>query len=167
MPFQWLIPALGTIALGQAEWSPGDHPVLFPSAAGPFSCLVCFEAIFPDLARTDVLRGARWLVNITNDEWFGNSAALYQHAAMAVFRAVECRVPLARCANTGLTLVCDAYGRVVAQAPVFEPTLLVIPLPLPGPAGGYLRFGDWPGLLSGIVVAVAGLVALTGRNRRT
>jgi len=167
MPFQWLIPALGRIELGQAEWTPGDRPVLFPSTAGPFSCLVCFEAIFPDLARTDVRHGARWLVNITNDEWFGNSAALYQHAAMAVFRAVECRVPLARCANTGLTLVADAYGRVVARAPVFEPATLVVPLPRPGRPGGYLALGDWPGLLSGFVVALAGLKALTARVRRT
>jgi apolipoprotein N-acyltransferase len=141
--------------------------VLFPSAAGPFSCLVCFEAIFPDLARTDVRHGARWLVNVTNDEWFGNSAALYQHAAMAVFRAVECRVPLARCANTGLTLMCDACGRVVAQSPVFEPALLVAPLPRPGRPGAYLRFGDWPGFLSGIVVGLGALAALTARNRRT
>ena len=167
MPFQWLIPALGHLELGQAEWTPGDRAVLFPSAAGPFSCLVCFEAIFPDLARADVRHGARWLVNITNDEWFGNSAALSQHAAMAVFRAAECRVPLARCANTGLTLVCDAYGRVVASAPVFEPEVLVVALPRGGPAGPYLRFGDWPGLASGIVVAIAGLKALTARNRRT
>jgi apolipoprotein N-acyltransferase len=167
MPFQRLIPALGRIELGQAEWTPGEHPVLFPSAAGSFSCLVCFEAIFPDLARNDVRHGARWLVNITNDEWFGNSAALYQHAAMAVFRAVECRVPLARCANTGLTLVADSYGRVVARVPVFEPATLVAPLPRPGPPGGYLLLGDWPGLLSGIVVALAALVALTARVRRT
>jgi apolipoprotein N-acyltransferase len=167
MPFEWLIPALGTLDLGQAEWTPGSLPVLFPSAAGPFSCLVCFEAIFPDLARTDVRHGARWLVNVTNDEWFGNSAALYQHAAMAVFRAVECRVPLARCANTGLTLMCDACGRVVAQSPVFEPALLVAPLPRPGRPGAYLRFGDWPGFLSGIVVGLGALAALTARDRRT
>jgi apolipoprotein N-acyltransferase len=103
MPFERLIPALGRLALGQAEWTPGDHPVLFPSSAGLFSCLICFESIFPDLARGDVRRGARWIVNVTNDEWFGNSAALYQHAAMAQFRAVENHVPIARCANTGLT----------------------------------------------------------------
>jgi len=166
MPFQWLVPALGRIELGQAEWTPGTRPVLFPSAAGPFSCLVCFEAIFPDLVRTDVRHGARWLVNVTNDEWFGNSAALYQHAAMATFRAAECRVPLARCANTGLTLVCDAYGRVVAQAPVFESRVIVTALPAPGRPGAYVAFGDWPGLLSAMVVALGGLVALTGRVRR-
>src|SRR5207249_10036416 len=125
MPFQRWLPALGRIDLGQAEWQAGTRPVLFPSAAGPFSCLVCFEAIFPDLARDDVRHGARWLVNITNDEWFGNGAALYQHAAMAVFRAVENHVPLARCANTGLTLIADANGRVRAKLPVFTPAVLV------------------------------------------
>jgi apolipoprotein N-acyltransferase len=151
MPFQRLFPWLGRLELGQAEWTPGERTVLFPSAAGPFACLVCFEAIFPDLARADVRAGARWLVNITNDEWFGNSAALYQHAAMSVFRAVENRVPLARCANTGLTLVADASGRVVSTLPVFEPGLLVTELPRPAAIGfptPYTRFGDWPGLVS-------------------
>ncbi len=157
MPFQRLLPWLGRLEFGQAEWTPGERTVLFPSPPGPFSCLVCFEAIFPDLARSDVRAGARWLVNITNDEWFGNSAALYQHAAMSVFRAVENRVPLARCANTGLTLVADANGRVVATLPVFAPGVLVTELPRAGTVGfptPYTRFGDWPG--------VVGLLALAG-----
>ncbi len=165
MPFERWFPWLGRIELGQAEWTPGTHGVLFPSAAGPFGCLVCFEAIFPDLARTDVRAGARWLVNITNDEWFGNSAALYQHAAMAVFRAVENHVPLARCANTGLTLVADANGRVVATLPVFRPGVLDAPLPRAIPWGfptPYTRIGDWPGLLSLIGV---GWLAVAARMR--
>jgi apolipoprotein N-acyltransferase len=157
MPFERLLPWLGRIELGQAEWTPGTGPVLFPSAAGPFSCLVCFEAIFPGLARDDVRAGARWLVNITNDEWFGNSAALYQHAAMAVFRAVENHVPLARCANTGLTLVADSHGRVVARLPVFRPDVLVATLAtatLPPRPTPWTRWGDWPGLV-GVVAIVA------------
>ena len=165
MPFQRWIPALGRIELGQAEWTPGTRPVLFPSAAGPFSCLVCFEAIFPDLARADVRHGARWLVNITNDEWFGNGAALGQHAAMAVFRAAENHVPLARCANTGITLVSDAYGRVVARVPVFRPEILVTALPRPAAPTPFTRWGDWPGALAGIGVAAGALRALTGRAR--
>ena len=162
MPFQRLFPWLGRLELGQAEWTPGERPVMFSSAAGPFGCLVCFEAIFPDLSRSDVRAGARWLVNITNDEWFGNSAALYQHAAMAVFRAVENHVPLARCANTGLTLVADANGRVVEKLPVFRPGVMVTPLPVAIPWGfptPYTRFGDWPGLLSLIGVAALALRA--------
>ena len=168
MPFEQLIPAIGKIQLGQAEWIPGDGPVLFPSAAGPFSCLVCFESIFPDLARDDVRRGARWLVNITNDEWFGNSAALYQHAAMAPFRAVENHVPLARCANTGLTLIADAHGRITRRVPVWTPEVLVATLAAPGIPTLYTRLGDWPGLLAGFgtlaLVLDAWRRALTARR---
>jgi apolipoprotein N-acyltransferase len=169
MPFQSLFPALGRIELGQAEWTPGRETVLFASAAGPFACLVCFESIFPDLAREDVRRGASWLVNITNDEWFGNSAALYQHAAMAPFRAVENHVPLARCANTGLTFIVDANGRVTSRLPVWEPGVLSGALASPGLPTPFTRVGDWPGLLAASAVVVLALLgarrALTGRAR--
>lgn len=165
MPFQRLFPALGRIQLGQAEWTPGERAVLFPSAAGPFSCLICFEAIFPGLARADVRRGARWIVNITNDEWFGRSAALGQHAAMAVFRAVENHVPVARCANTGLTLVADAWGRVLATAPVWTPAVLVHALPAAGPPTPFTRWGDWPGALAALACAWWAVAALTFRGR--
>jgi len=157
MPFQRVFPALGRLDLGQAEWDPGVGRVMFPSPAGPFTCLVCFEAIFPDLARGDVKAGARWLVNITNDEWFGNSAALYQHAAMAVFRSVENHVPLARCANTGLTLLTDANGRIVRRLPVFQPAILTGRLAAPGPPTLYGRIGDWPGIVSTLLVLVFAL----------
>jgi apolipoprotein N-acyltransferase len=159
MPFQRWIPALGKIELGQAEWTAGGNTVLFDSPQGPFSCLVCFEAIFPDLARADVRRGARWLVNITNDEWFGRSVALDQHAGMALLRAVENHVPLARCANTGITLLADSYGRVRARLPVFEPGVLVAALGSPGPATPFTRVGDWPGWLATLVVAALALRA--------
>jgi apolipoprotein N-acyltransferase len=165
MPFQRFVPGLGKLELGQAEWTPGDAPRLFPSAAGPFSCLICFEAIFPDLSRADVRAGAQWLVNITNDEWFGDSAALYQHAAMARFRCVENHVPMARCANTGLTLIVDAYGRIVARAPVWKVAVLSDVLPAPGRPTWYTRVGDWPGWLAFALLAVNIILGkLGGRN---
>ena len=154
MPFQSVLPWLGTLKFGQAEWTAGKGTVLFPGPGGRFSCLICFESIFPDLSREDVLRGARWLLNITNDEWFGHSAAIYQHAAMAVFRAVENHVPLARCANTGLTMMVDAHGRVVGRLPVLEPGVLSHELPPPGRPTFYTRFGDWPGVLA-LLIALA------------
>ena len=163
MPFQWLFPALGKIELGQAEWAAGTGPLLFPSAAGPFSALICFESIFPALARGDVRQGARWLVNVTNDEWFGNGAALQQHAAMAVFRAAEHHLPLARCANTGLTILVDGYGRITHRLPVFTEAVLTAPLATPGPSTHYTRLGDWPGVLC---VAALGLLALRSLRRR-
>ncbi len=152
MPFEWLIPQLGRIQLGQAEWTPGQGSVLFPGPGGRFGCLICFESIFPDLSRDDVRRGARWLLNVTNDEWFGNSVAIGQHAAMAVFRAVENHVPLARCANTGLTMVVDAQGRVLARLPVLEPGVLSAALPAPGLPTPYTSIGDWPAWLAWAMV---------------
>jgi len=162
MPFQWLIPALGKIDLGQAEWTRGRATVLFPSAAGPFGCLICFESIFPGLARADVRKGARWLVNITNDEWFGNGAALYQHAAMANLRAVEHHVPLARCANTGLTVLIDGNGRVRHRLPVFTPGVLTAALARPGARTLYTRIGDWPGALCVLALLGLAFTAITG-----
>ena len=154
MPFQSLVPQLGNIELGQAEWTPGRGSVLFPGPGGRFGCLICFESIFPDLSREDVRRGARWLLNVTNDEWFGNSVAIGQHAAMAVFRAVENHVPLARCANTGLTMVVDANGRVRARLPLLQAGALVTELPPPGLPTFYGRVGDWPGWLAMVMVGV-------------
>ena len=77
-----------------------------------FSCLICFEDIFAGLARQFVLRGANFLVNITNDAWFGRSSAAYQHAQNSVFRAVENRVNVIRAANTGLSCFIDQKGRI-------------------------------------------------------
>jgi apolipoprotein N-acyltransferase len=80
-----------------------------------FSCLICFEDIFPELAREFVKRGALFLVNITNDAWFGNTGAAYQHAQASVFRAVENRVNVVRAANTGLSCFIDPKGAITAE----------------------------------------------------
>ncbi len=80
-----------------------------------FGCLICFEDIFPLLARSLVKNNAGFLVNITNDAWFGRSNAAYQHAQASVFRAVENRVNVIRAANTGLSCFIDQKGRVISK----------------------------------------------------
>jgi apolipoprotein N-acyltransferase len=80
-----------------------------------FGCLICFEDIFPDLARSLVKNNAGFLVNMTNDAWFGRSSAAYQHAQASVFRAVENRVNVIRAANTGLSCFIDQKGRIVSK----------------------------------------------------
>jgi len=80
-----------------------------------FGCLICFEDIFPDLARGLVKNNAGFLVNITNDAWFGRSSAAYQHAQASVLRAVENRVNVIRAANTGLSCFIDQKGRIVSK----------------------------------------------------
>lgn len=80
-----------------------------------FSSLICFEDIFPDIARGFVNRNANFLVNITNDAWFGKSSAAYQHAQASIFRAVENRINVLRAANTGLSCFIDQKGRIVGR----------------------------------------------------
>ena len=161
MPFQSLVPAIGKLELGQAEWTPGTDPSPLPTPLGPAGVLVCFESIFTDPARAEVLRGATWLVNVTNDEWFDRSGALSQHAAMAVFRAVEHRIPLARCANTGLTFLVDPWGRRTTPPAIFTDAVVVAPLAEPAnEKTPFTRFGDTLGPASAIACALLVLLSL-------
>lgn len=144
MPLSWIIPIGPGLAAREEDYSPGSHLTLMkPKGFPPFSVLICYEAIFPELARSAVKSGAKALVNITNDGWFGNSAAPYQHLAMAGFRAVENRVWLIRAANTGISAVFDPTGRLVASLPLMEQGALVCRLPKMPEAGSfYTRNGD-------------------------
>lgn len=117
LPFRPLLSSLGleALAVGSIDFIPGDgrSTIALPGLP-PFSPLVCFEAAFANHA-TDGRGRARWLVNVTNDAWFGISSGPYQHAAMARMRAVESGLPMVRAANTGISLVTDALGRVRAS----------------------------------------------------
>jgi apolipoprotein N-acyltransferase len=100
---------------GEREKSHTSHLTPHTSKMPAFSVLICFEDVFPGLARQFVRRGARMLVTITNDAWFGNTAAAYQHAQASTFRAVELRIPMVRAANTGWSGCIDAKGRWIAS----------------------------------------------------
>jgi len=91
-----------------------NRPAGFSRRQYQFGVLICFEDIFPNLARTFVNKGADFLVNITNDAWFGKSTEAYQHLSASVFRAVENRVYLVRSANTGVSGFIDPRGRIVS-----------------------------------------------------
>ncbi len=119
MPFTSLFPALAQVDVGQAEWTPGQPPqamsITTPDGDFAFSGLICFESVFGGLARRSVLEGSGCLVVLTNDGWFGETAGPRQHTDLARLRAVECGVPLVRCANNGISLICDDRGRVSDQ----------------------------------------------------
>jgi apolipoprotein N-acyltransferase len=148
IPFQSLFPFLGAFDLGQAEWTPGTERVVFQGAGPPFGVLICFESIFPDHARDYRLRGAQYLVNVTNDEWFGRSAGPVQHADLAILRAVENGMALVRAANTGISMIVDPYGRVRASTGLFEEALLAGEVPAPLPETRYAQWGDWTSVAS-------------------
>lgn len=114
VPFSRWLPFLKDFAQVQGEFTPGKRPVPFvlTDLKVKTSVLICFEDIFPHLTREYAEEDTDFLLNLTNNGWFGESAAQWQHAANAVFRAVENGLPLVRCANNGLTCWVDAQGRL-------------------------------------------------------
>ncbi len=158
IPFQEIFPFLGKIDLGQAEWTPGTDYTVFTLRAAPFSVLICFESIFPELSRRFARGGARFLVNITNDEWFGPTAAPYQHADMAILRCVEEGVGMARCANTGVSMFIDPHGRVSGATPLFQEAMVAGSVTLGGGPTPFQRIGDAVTFLClGLVAALLAL----------
>jgi apolipoprotein N-acyltransferase len=107
-----------------SDFYPGDSIVLFRVDTTDYSILICFEIAFPDYVRQGVLKGARFLANITNDTWFGRSPGPFQHMRIAIFRAVENRIWLARCANSGISAVIDPYGRERVRAGLYVRDIL-------------------------------------------
>ncbi len=124
-----------------------DQPLL-PTALGPVGVTICYEAMFPRLARLDAARGARVIVNITNDGWYKETWGPYQHFAVNALRAIENRVFVIRSGNTGISAVIDPWGEVIAETSLGARTRLDAEVPLadPFPARSfYARHGDWLG----------------------
>ncbi|OAG27681.1 apolipoprotein N-acyltransferase [Thermodesulfatator autotrophicus] len=144
VPFEDTFPFLRTFAVAAGGYSPGpNHAPLALEPEKSFGGLVCFESVFPDLAREQVLKGATALLVATNDAWFRTSAGPYQHFAQAVFRAVENRRYLVRVANTGISGLIDPHGRIILQTPLEKeayPTVVVKHLP---DKSCYTKYGDW------------------------
>src|SRR5262249_53385352 len=105
VPLQSLLFFVDKITQGATPFAPGDESSALRMGDLHIGVLICYEAIFPALARAEVSDGADLLISITNDAWFGTSSAPYQHLAMATLRAVENRVPILRAANTGVSAV--------------------------------------------------------------
>ncbi len=105
---------------GFSDFSAGREVTLLPIGEHRLSVAVCYEAVFPWLSRHAVREGSQLLTTITNDAWYGRSAAPYQHFQQARVRAVETGRYLIRSANTGISAIIDPYGRIVVQSPLFE-----------------------------------------------
>ena len=130
-----IVHAIGTVV-------PGVVPTVFEMPGAHFGVLICYEGIFPALTRRFVAGGADFLVNVTNDAWYGRTSAPRQHLAHATFRAVENRVPLVRAANTGISAVIDPDGRIRWEGPLFEPLWHVERIAWPGVRTFYAEHGD-------------------------
>lgn len=163
VPLHRFLPFISKFTPGIADFSAGPGPrTLRLPGLPPVGPLICYEAIFPGQV---VDRGDRpqWLLNITNDGWYGISAGPYQHFVAARLRAVEEGLPVVRAANTGISGVIDPYGRVLAQTRLGETTVLDVNLPQPlSELTPYARWGD---AVMAVLLAIVSLAALAAWRR--
>ncbi len=123
---------------------------LFQTPLGTVGVAVCYEMVFPRLVRQDAARGARVIVNITNDGWYKDTWGPYQHFMASRFRAIENRVYVLRAANTGISGIVDPWGRILAEMPLGKNGRLDASIPVADPFPNrsfYARHGDWFGAL--------------------
>jgi apolipoprotein N-acyltransferase len=160
IPFGDFLP-IRKLSVGAIDLSagPGPQTLTLPGLPG-FAPLVCYEAIFPHAAIDEANRPT-WILNVTNDAWYGRSSGPFQHFAIARTRAIEEGLPLVRVANNGISGVVDAAGRVLARTGLDAVTYADIALPAAGPPTLYSRAGDW--LFLGLLIA--GLVPVLARRR--
>jgi len=163
VPFQSVLFFVHRLVEAAGDFAAGDRPVVMNLPAARPGILICYEAIFPELSRDLVRHGANLLVNITNDAWFGRTSAPYQHLSMAVLRTVELRVPMVRCANTGISALIDPSGRILQETGLFEEGGLTGSLPVGSGQTFYCRYGEWLSLGCLLVSGIAFVIPLIRR----
>ncbi|HXZ24706.1 MAG TPA: apolipoprotein N-acyltransferase [Nitrospiria bacterium] len=142
VPLKTVLFFLDKLVVGIGDFVPGPGPHVMSGPGGQFGIVICFEVIFPDLVRQFVDQGADYMVTITNDAWFGDSGAPYQHFAMVVFRAIENRIPFARAANTGISGFIDAEGHILRTTEIFVEGALSGEIRTGNPRTFYTANGD-------------------------
>lgn len=153
LPFGEYLPMQETIPWSFAgipqlrNFTPGKELTVFEVPTFQFGVTICWENIFPNLVRKFVKKGAQFIVNITNEAWFGKTSAPYQFVAMSVFRAVENRVSVVRCANTGVSCFINPNGKITGKVKyenqdIFVTGYLTKEIPLSKEKTIYTVYGD-------------------------
>jgi len=163
VPLRSILFFIDKIVAGIGDYIPGKQYIRAETEFGSFGTLICYEVVFPGLVRKFYTQGGDFIVNITNDAWFGKTAGPYQHFAMAVFRAIENRKPLIRSANTGISGFIDSSGRISARTQLFQRLVLTDTIKTDGTLTFYSKYGDLFSYLC-IVVSLVLLINLTLRR---
>ncbi len=155
---------LDVIKMHQIQWwsdfYPGDTTVIFNIDKAGYAVLICFESAFPQFVRQTILDGAEFLVTITNDTWFGRSSGPYQHLILSVFRAVENRIWVARCANSGISAFIDPFGRQIVSTGLYTRDVISANIyPLEGHST-FTKIGPIIGQISALIMAVLLVILL-------
>ena len=168
-PLSSIQAAVDKVTPGTTDFSAGPGPkTLHLPGLPPVSPLICYEAIFPH-AVADTADRPRWLLNLTNDGWYGITSGPFQHFSIARTRAVEEGMPLVRAANNGVSGLVDPYGRVVRRLGLDAIGYLDVSLPQSLAPTLYERLGDLPFLIAlPLLLGLAwGVARMTGRRRES
>ncbi|NOX32889.1 MAG: apolipoprotein N-acyltransferase [Deltaproteobacteria bacterium] len=153
VPLGGYLKFLGKITAQAGDFSAGDKKFIPLAFNGhKTGVLICFEILFPSIASEFVKNGADILTTITNDAWFGDTSAAYQHFSIAVFRAVENRRTVARAANTGISGFIDPKGKILAKTALFKDKALTMQVPALKQTSFYTEYGD--------IFAISSIVAI-------
>jgi apolipoprotein N-acyltransferase len=167
VPFKPLLPFIGPLVQAASGFSPGTRVTMLPVEGHMISTAICFEVAFPTLAREAVQNGSEMLTTVTNDAWYGQSSAPYQHFELAAMRSIEQGRYLARAANTGFSGIIDPYGRVLIKTNLFETVAVVGEARFVQAKTLYARIGDVVVFMSAAVIALAlGLALRKSRGSR-
>jgi apolipoprotein N-acyltransferase len=164
IPLGRFLTFINKLVVGIGDFSPGEKAVPLDMGSTKLGIQVCYEVIFPELARQYVQAGARVLVAVTNDAWFGRSSAPYQHLAISTFRAIETRTPLIRAANTGVTAIVDHNGHISTMTGLFVEAYRTGEIQPGSGTSLYLTIGDAPAWLCVFLTAGVALFAWIKRK---
>ena len=142
VPLRKFLFFIDKLVVGVGDYAPGDSYIRAVTPFGSFGTLICYEIIFPGLARKFYTKGGDFIVTITNDAWFGKTHGPYQHFSMAVFRAIENRKPVIRAANSGISGFIDSSGRILSQTELFKRTFSIRDLKTDKTLTAYTKYGD-------------------------
>ncbi len=157
VPLRDFLPFIDKVTPGALDFSAGPGPVtLHLPGLPPVGPLICYEVIFPGQV-VDAGDRPSWLLNLTNDAWFGITSGPYQHFVSARMRAVEEGLPLVRAANTGISGVVDGYGRVIARLGLGQ--VGVLDADLPRASGGLTVFARWGEMMLALILAATVFLA--------
>jgi apolipoprotein N-acyltransferase len=159
VPFGNLLTFVAPLVEAVSAFSPGQRVTMLPVKGHMASTAICYEVVYPHLIRRAVQQGSELLTTITNDAWYGETSAPFQHFELAAMRAIEQGRYLARAANTGISGIIDPYGRVLARTTLFETATVVGEVRFIQARTLYARIGDLPAqaavLLTLLCVGVA------------
>ena len=150
MPFSNTFPMINRLDLGGGSFSAGTQNTVWEFEENlKIAPMICYESIYPNFVRKRINSGADFIVNITNDGWFGRTTAPFQHAEMSRVRAIENGTGMVRCANSGVSFSVDCYGRYLSKTKLYTREVIEMPVTKPLESTIYRKFGDWFAYLCG------------------